>query len=146
MSKPFILDGYRALRVNEREVAEKAILWLKKKHLTIEEITFLSLRNVDRDKKHINIKREGKIAVIWRHIDYSGSPFDLYLTEVFPCLKSNRFIFVRWAWNGRKPELCQHIQAQKVEEIVATPSRSILTLAVKFDTLKVAKVNLHIRN
>ena len=146
MSKPFILDRYRSLSVNEREVTEQAILWLKKKYLTIEEITFLTVRSVDRNKKHINIKREGKIAVIWRHIDYTGTPFDLYLTEVFPCLKSNRFIFVRWAWTGRRPELCQHILAEKVEEIVATSSKSILTLATKFDTLRVAKVNLHIRN
>ena len=146
MSRMYILDRYRPLRVEEREVAEKAILWLKKKHLRIEEIAFLSERNVDRASKHINIKREGKIATVWRHIAYENSPFDLYLTEVFPCLKSNRFIFVRWVFSGRRPELCQHIPIEDVAKIVQERPESLLTLAQSFGKLKVAKVNLHIRN
>ena len=146
MSRMYVLDRYRPLRVEEREVAEKAILWLRKKHLTIEEIAFLSERNVDRVSKHINIKREGKIATVWHHIAYENSPFDLYLTEVFPCLKSNRFIFVRWAWNGRRTQICQHIPLERVEQITREKAKSVLTFRLKFDTLKVAKVNLHIRN
>jgi len=146
MSRMYILDRYRPLRVEEREVAEKAILWLKKKHLTLEEIAFLSERNVDRASKHINIKREGKIAAVWHHIAYEGSPFDLYLTEVFPCLKSNRFIFVRWAFSGRRPELCSHIPVEEVAEIVQESPESLLTLAQYFGKLRIAKVNLHIRN
>lgn len=146
MPRQFILDRYRVLRVEEREVAEKAILWLVKKKLTIEEIAFLSERNLDREGKCINIKREGKIVTVWHHISYGGTPFDLYLTEVFPCLKSNRFIFVRWAWTGRYPELCQHIPVERVARTIEESRRRLLTLALKFDTIKVAKVNLHIRN
>lgn len=146
MSRMYILDRYRPLRVEEREVAERAILWLKKKHLRIEEIAFLSERNVDRVSKCINIKREGKIATVWRHISYEGSPFDLYITGVFPFLKSSRFIFVRWAFSGRRPELCQHIPVEDVAKIVQESPQNLLTLARYFDKLRVAKVNLHIRN
>jgi len=146
MPGPFILDKYRALRVEEREAAEKAILWLKKKHLRIEEIVFLSERNIDREKKLINVRREGKIATIYRQISYAESQFELYLTEVFPCLKSNRFIFVRWAFTGRSPELCQHIETEAVEKIIKQKPNSLLTLAQKFGNIRIAKVNLHIRN
>ena len=146
MINNYILQGYRALTVGERESTEKAILWLKKKHLTIREIAFLSLRNIDLENKTITIKREGKRIVVWRKVNYANSPFDLYLTEVFPCLKSNRFIFVGWAWNGRRTQLCQHIPLERVEQITREKAKSVLTFRLKFDTLKVAKVNLHITN
>lgn len=146
MSKQWILDRYRVLRVEEREAMEKAIIWCKRKRIKEREIAFLALNNIDRSKKMINLKREGKHIVIWKHISYEGSPLDLYLTEVFPCLKSNRFLFVRSAFTGRDPELCTHIELEKVKEIIEEQAQSLLTLALKFDTIRIAKVNLHIRN
>ncbi len=146
MSKQFILTGYRPLRVEEKELMERAIIWLRKRRLEIDEITFLTIASINRNEKTVDVRREGKICVIWHHINYEGSPFDLYLTEVFPYLNSRKFIFVRWAYIGRQPNFCTHILFEDVQKICLNRERHLLTLALKFDTLEVAKVNLHIRN
>ena len=144
-TKPYVLNGYRALRVEEMEAAEKAINWLKKRHLRIEEIAFLTIRNVDQENMIVSVKREGKLATLWLHTGYQGSPFEHYM-QLFPSMKSNRFIFVRWAFTGRKQGLCQHIQVEKVREIVAQNRKSLLTIQSTCTIIKVAKVNLHITN
>lgn len=145
MSKQYLLDGYRFLSVEEKELREKAIHWLLKKRVRAEEIKFLNLKQIDQVNKLINIKREGKIAIVNKQIAYRDTPFDFYM-GCFPGMKSNRFIFVRWAWAGRKAMLCSPILTEELEEIIEEKAKPVLTLSLKFGNIRVAKMNWHITN
>ena len=145
MARRWILDGYRELTENEQLKMEQAIIWLSKRGIGPEKIAFASVQNLDREGKTIHFLIETRFFAIERNIGYSGTPLDLYLTEVFPCLKSNRFLFPKWAWAGRRPELCGHIAIEQIQQILADYREGrLLTKRLSFDRMKVSKVNLHI--
>lgn len=112
----YVVPGCVPLSNYEKEMALKAIEWLKKRRVVVEKIAVLSLRNVDREGKRILVETETKHLLIKRVIRYEGSPLDEYLTEVFPCLKVEKFVFVHQKPKSEKEMFCGHIRIDRLSE------------------------------
>lgn len=144
MINNWVLLGYRELNKQEQGKVELAIDWLRKKHIRPKTIALITLDQLDREGKIISFEKGSKFVTFSRNISYAGTPFDLYLTEVFPVIKSKKFVFTRWAWTGRRDQLGSHIPVAKVEEIIENRDKRLLTKTPVFATMRIAKVSLHI--
>lgn len=118
--------GYRVLTIEERRKAEQAIDWLAQKRLRAHEIALLTDRNLDREGKALEVVLERGRLIFYRRIRYAGSAFDLYLTEVLPCLKVEKWLFPNLCWTGRKPSFGFHVHTEDVENYLAKRKKRLL--------------------
>ena len=112
----YVACGLIGLTSYEKKKALEAIEWLKKRRISVEKIAVLSMRNIDREGKRILFVTETKYLTIKRVVRYEGSPFDEYITEVFPCLNVEKFVFVHQKPRGNVPTFCGHIRIDRLTE------------------------------
>ena len=137
--------GYRRLTFNEQELAENAIRWLASKHLKAENIALLCDKDLDREGKTLYAKIESRHLIWYRKIRYQDSPLDLYLTEVLPCLKVQKWLFPNRGWTGRKPYFGFHIHVEDVENFLENSVRKHLIMVKHNDRIEISTTNMHIK-
>ena len=137
--------GYRKLTTQEKELAERAIDWLADKHLKANHIALLTNRNIDRESKTVNIAIEKGRLVFFRRINYAGSDFERYLTEVLPCLRVERWIFPNQGWPGAKPSFGFHIHTQELEEYLEIHAKRVLLLKKRCGNIEITATKSHIQ-
>ena len=128
--------GYRTLTIEEQAIAEQAVLWLAKKRLKPKDIARLTDQNLDRESKLLCIAIEKGRLMFFRRINYAGTIFDQYLTEVLPYLKVQMWLFPNRGWTGRKPSFGFHIHAEDVTRFVENHAKKLLHFNAKFVTIK----------
>ena len=134
--------GYRSLTEREEENAIEAIDWLFGKHLNSHQIAVMSERCLDRKRKFIYVVMEkGRLAFI-RRINYEGTPFEEYLTEVLPCLKTRTWIFPRLAWQGRMPNFGFHIKEEIVENYRQNHHKRVLIIQRQCGKIEVSETKI----
>lgn len=142
----YVHHNYRKLTERETEAATKAIRWLASKHLNAEQIALLTDRYLDREAKALYVKIETPHIVWHRKIRYKGTALDLYLTEVLPYLKIQRWIFPGTAWAGHKPTFGFHVKAEYVQRFLQNQSKMLLIKKLKCGKLEVSTKKTHIQN
>lgn len=142
----YVHHNYRKLTEYEADKATKAIEWLASKRLNAERIALLTDRYLDREAKVLYIKIETKHLVWYRKIRYKGTALDLYLTEVLPYLKIQRWLFPGTAWGGRSPSFGFHIQAESVQRYLENRSKMVLIKKLECGSIEVSTKKTHIQN
>lgn len=136
--------GYRRLTETEADKATEAIAWLASKRLGPETIVMLTQKNLDKEARVLYARVETRHLIWCRKIRYVGSPLDLYITEVLPCLKVEKWLFPNLCWTGRKPSYGSHVKAEAVENYLKNRSKKVL---IRVDTngkirLSTARLNI----
>lgn len=138
--------GYRRLTEYEADAATKAIDWLINKHLNAEQIVMLTYRNLDREGKVLYAKIETRHVIWYRKLRYAGTDLDLYLTEVLPCLKVEKWLFPNLCWTGRKQGFGFHLHAEAVENYIKSRSKKVLIKAHANGKIIVSTLRLNLEN
>ena len=146
MYNSYIHHGYRRLTEKEAEKATKAIDWLASKRLKAEQIVMLTERNLDRESKALYVRIETRHVIWCRKIRYAESEFDLYLTEVLPCLNTERWLFPSLCWTGRKRGFGFHLKAEDVENYLAKGHKMVLIKGKRYDNIEVSTKKANIQN
>ena len=146
MYNSYVHHGYRRLTEYEAEKATKAIEWLASKRLDAQQIVLLSERNLDRERKTLYVKIETRHVVWYRKIRYGGSDLDLYMAEVLPCLKVEKWLFPSLCWTGRKPSGGFHLHAEIVENYLQKRRKKVLIKAESYYKIELSTKKTHIQN
>lgn len=132
-----VLHGFRALTEEEKQSATKAIEWLASKRTQAQTIATLTVRQIDREKKEVELKRESKHVIIYRHISYEGTALEEWL-ELLPTLKIRFWVFPRLAHRGRTEIGGFHVHTETVENFLKKRRRIALTWQKRFAIIKVS--------
>ena len=139
-----IHHGYRKLTENEASSATMAIEWLARQRLKPHTIALLTERNLDREGKCLYVRIETKRLIWFRKIHYAGTPLDLYMTEVLPCLKVKNWLFPNQGWTGRAPSFGFHVHTELVENYLQKHTKWVLISLKRYSKIEASTKETHI--
>ena len=137
--------GYRPLTTEEQAIAEQAIVWLANKRLRPYDIARLTDQNLDRESKLLCVAIEKGRLIFNRRINYAGTIFDQYLTEVLPYLKVKKWLFPNRGWTGGNASFGFHVHLEDVENFLQNRAKKLLHFGRKFVTIKASTKKSYIQ-
>lgn len=116
-------EFFRELSPEEIQTARIAIEWLSKKKLNASQIHSIAFRQINEEKKTIEIRREGKRIIIERRISYENSPLEKQIENAKERQKSSYFVFPRAGRRGYRRTFTPSLKTDEVNELIGLNNR-----------------------